>query len=271
MYNLSLFDNEGVDSDFETKLIDETYLWKPIKHIIERLPEENNEILPGVKWGHHGILYTPAYWKVQFHMSEFSTTNVSHRLCENIIDEIAFCLLGGYGMKSEIGDAAYKRLKENGALRQNVPYEEIYYLMSLPFNINGKKSHYRFHNQKSKYLHKLFLRKDLYEIPTDNDLRLRKWLLSVDGIGYKTASWITRNWLKSDNVAILDIHIIRAGILMGIFDKKSDPINNYLELERKYIDICHALNVPPSDLDAIIWYEMKNNSKLAISLINYLT
>jgi endonuclease III len=41
--------------------------------------------------------------------------------------------------------------------------------------------------------------------------------MSLPGIGPKTASWIARNWLDADDVAILDIHIMRVGQVIGLF------------------------------------------------------
>ena len=44
-------------------------------------------------------------------------------------------------------------------------------------------------------------------------LSLREFLLQLHGIGYKTASWIVRNFTGSDDVAIVDIHLRRAGVI----------------------------------------------------------
>ncbi|MDZ3993341.1 hypothetical protein PspTeo4_24872 [Pseudomonas sp. Teo4] len=51
----------------------------------------------------------------------------------------------------------------------------------------------------------------LWGRPLHSGRALRDWLLELPGIGYKTASWVARNWLDADDVAILDIHILRAG------------------------------------------------------------
>ena len=44
---------------------------------------------------------------------------------------------------------------------------------------------------------------------------LRDWLLAIPGIGPKTASWIVRNRTGSSAVAIIDVHILRAGTSAG--------------------------------------------------------
>jgi N-glycosylase/DNA lyase len=60
---------------------------------------------------------------------------------------------------------------------------------------------------------------------------LRDRLLDLPGIGPKTASWIVRNHLDSDDVAIIDVHLHRACVMMNVFEAKSDPAKEYFSLE----------------------------------------
>jgi thermostable 8-oxoguanine DNA glycosylase len=245
--------------------IDETLIWTALKPLLNKLPSANEELLPGIKWGTYTQLYTPAFWKFQYMLSDYSTNVTAHRLAPTIIEEVVMCILGGYGIPSEIGIIAFNCLKEKDAITRNASFEKIYEVLSRPMQITMKKSiRYRFYNQKSKYIYKFLNRKDLDEIPLSNDIKLRSWLLTIDGIGLKTASWITRNWLKSDNVAIIDIHLFRAGKLTGFFSDRA--ISNYLKLEREYLAFCEALHVVASDMDAVIWGYMKKNTKLAGSV-----
>jgi thermostable 8-oxoguanine DNA glycosylase len=94
--------------------------------------------------------------------------------------------------------------------------------------------------------------------PTDDALAFRRHLMRIPGIGPKTASWITRNWLGSDEVAILDIHIIRAGLLIGLFDRSMRVPRDYEALERRFLEFCGALGARPSLLDAVMWRAMRN-------------
>ena len=134
---------------------------------------------------------------------------------------------------------------------------------------DGTMKRYRFYNQKSKYIYRFLHRNDLSYIPSDDDISFRNWLLTVDGIGFKTASWITRNWLQSENVAILDIHILRAGKIAGFFGETGDVAKKYHNLENNYIDFCKALEVLPSNMDAIIWNYMKKTNKLALQVLSH--
>lgn len=238
-----------------------------VHKLISKLPHQDNELMPGVRWGNCCQLFTPAFWKIEY---EVNWTRFQHtRLGDNILEEIVACLLGGYGIPAEMGLLAFERLKQEGLIVQGVTLKKLRDSLYKPFKTsNGRQAVYRFHNQKSKYIFELLNRKDLNRIPLKNDLELREWLLSVNGIGYKTASWITRNWLGSDNVAILDIHIIRAGQLAGIFDMKADISTNYCQLEQQFLQFCYGIEVKPSLFDAFIWDYMKKNNRFALKVLN---
>ena len=246
--------------------IDEVAFWRNLEPIVDAFPNANEDVLPGIKWGHFTQLYTPAFWKLQYILSDFSSFNISHKLACNIIEEIVMCILGGYGIPSEMGIIAFDRLKERGLICSKASYKDIYDALSSPFDlVSGKQVTYRFFNQKSRYIYKFLSRNDLISIPDSDDILLRDWLLSVDGIGLKTASWVTRNWLNSNNVAILDIHVLRAGKLTGFFE--SEVLSDYLRQERQYLEFCNAINVEASNMDAIIWSFMKKNTKLVIKTL----
>ncbi len=248
-----------------------SYFGEILTKSIANLPNQTEEVLPGIPWGDCGQLFTPAFWKFQYNLfGSGLQSDINYRLGDTILEEIIACLLGGYGIPAEVGLMAFERLKKEGLIQYRVEFEKIHDALSIPFNLsNGNKIRYRFANQKTKYIHSLLNRDDLDQIPTDNDFRLRSWLLNLDGIGLKTASWITRNWLNSNKVAILDIHIIRAGILIGFYDSSFDVSKHYLDMERRYLDFCYALEVDSSKMDAIIWEIMKKNNRLAISNLNY--
>jgi len=88
-------------------------------------------------------------------------------------------------------------------------------------------------------------------------ITFRDDLQKISGIGPKTASWITRNWLNSDDVAIIDIHILRAGWAINLFDKKIRLPRDYFSLEKKFLKLAEAIDVRASILDAVIWSDMR--------------
>lgn len=95
-------------------------------------------------------------------------------------------------------------------------------------------------------------------LPADHDdLALRERLLSVRGIGPKTASFIVRNHLGSDRVAILDIHVMRACRIAGIFPRELGLPRDYTRLEKLFLSFAQAAELPASILDMAIWDMMR--------------
>jgi hypothetical protein len=78
-------------------------MWQNLCLSARELPNENQELLPGVKWGDCGQLYTPAFWKMQYinHL-QYDASDDIYKLGSSILEEIVVCLLGGFGMPSEI-------------------------------------------------------------------------------------------------------------------------------------------------------------------------
>lgn len=213
-----------------------------------------------------GTLYTNAFWKLQYELYK-DTLKKEVSKNRNLLEEIVSCLLGGYGFKAELGWKAFQRLKNKRIIRQGVKYETILAALSEPFMIDKKQVYYRFPAQKSKYIFKLLNRQDLNRIPSDNALSLRNWLLSVEGIGPKTASWITRNYTGANTVAIIDVHIYRAGLLTGFISKELNVQRDYFEIEKCFIDYCKSIDTQPSIMDLIMWQNMKYTNKIAINHI----
>ncbi|UEG51396.1 hypothetical protein LLH06_10470 [Mucilaginibacter daejeonensis] len=246
--------------------------WQLLCDAARQLPHEDHELMPGVKWGDCAQFYTPAFWKIQYmtYMQRREPRKL-YKLGNNILEEIVVCLLGGFGMPSEVGLAAFERLRTKKLIKPKVTQLELYQALVRPFELtDGRTITYRFYNQKSKYIFKLLNRNDLDNIPQHSDLELRNWLLTVDGIGLKTASWITRNWLDSERVAILDIHILRAGLLAGFYQKEYDLTKYYLDLEQQYLSFCDALEVSSAIMDAIIWDFMKKTNRLALNALKHI-
>ena len=213
-------------------------------------------------------LYTDAFWKLQYEVyDENYRTQTPSEDRGSYVDEIVACLLGGFGFKAEIGWAAFERLKKRQLIKRGKDYFSIVNALSEPLQVGDSLTHYRFPRQKSKYVYDFLSRKDLDYAPIENDLAFRSWLLKINGIGPKTASWITRNYFQSDNVAIIDIHLYRAGILTGFVNPELDIQKDYFEIEKCFLDYCRSLKVKPSVMDMVMWSNMKKTNKIAISLI----
>lgn len=252
-----------LDHILQHSVIDESELLARVAKDLMTFPEPTDQVLPGVTWGDCNRLFTPAYWKLQYlFYEEDSRFTIDYRLGENLFEEVVACLLGGFGLKAEIGLAAFRRLREQNLIRRYITPGKIVESLTEPLSVGEKRIRYRFPNQKAKYIAAFLNRDDLDIIPTADDHSLRAWLLSVSGIGPKTASWITRNYLDSEKVAIIDVHIVKACIYMGLFPKDLDIVNDYFILEKTFLLFCERLCVNPSRMDALMWLQMKESGAI---------
>lgn len=231
------------------------------------LPDPDVELLPGIRWDSHEYLFTPAFWAAHaWQCSLAGQLPRRHRLGSTLREEVTACLLGGYGVPAEVGLAAYMLLRDSGLLERRTPEAELHAALSQPLWVNGRSVHYRFARQKAMYLSiALDALDDCSSLERLTDIELRNWFTDLPGVGLKTASWITRNLRGSDSVAIIDVHIFRAGRLAGIFPATATIARDYEELEQRFLRFASALAVPASQLDALIWDFMRRVGPLAVS------
>jgi len=225
------------------------------------LPPAESDVIPGLKWGHVEAFPSPAYWAYQVYAARALGKKANYKLGGSLLEETGACLLGGHGIPAAVGLSAYQHLKSKGAFSgAKISESALYEWLSEPIPNGEKTVRYRFAKQKAKYLASA-IDKIVSELaPVSSGKELRDWLLPIAGVGYKTASWIARNWLEADDVAILDIHILRAGLLGGFFDKSLSIERDYLKLEEQFVAFSNALGVRASELDATIWYEMMESN-----------
>ena len=245
------------------------FCFKGEKEYSFNIPDENDKVFETIRWGKFEEFFTPAYWLAQtwfFELNEDPSLN--YKLGETFIEEVVACLLGGYGIPSEVGSAKFYQFKQSNILsRKNVSLYDIEQIMFLPIVIDGKERKYRFAKQKSKYIHDALNKLIYLDEEKYSDIELRNMLLNINGIGLKTASWIVRNYRSSDNIAILDIHLYRAGLLAGFYSKNDKVEKHYFEMERKFVTFCKNIGIETSKLDAVIWRTMKELNTYALSKI----
>jgi len=217
----------------------------------------NNKII--IQYGSPDELFTPAYWKYICEKTSAIENRARYHLGESLLEEVVACLLGGHGIKGELGQAAFNLIKKSGILDNpsKVNIQEIEAILCQPINLNGRLLKYRFPRQKAKYIFEVLCKLSHEHPPTGTGLALRNWLTEIKGVGIKTASWSTRNWLDSDDVAIIDIHIQRASILMGLFSSKERVDKDYLSMESRFIQFAREIGIPTSVLDNVIWNDIR--------------
>ncbi|MBJ7486516.1 hypothetical protein [Brevundimonas sp.] len=223
-------------------------------------PPETQEVVSGVQWGSPAEVFSPAYWALQLEDS----ANPTHGYISesgDLVEEVGFCLLGGFSVKVELAEAYHRRLLDEGVYSDASPSEnQIFRLLSEPAMVEGRSARYRFPGQRAERLALAVpaIREDRFA--TTDAQTLRRNLQTLKGVGPKTASWIVRNHLGSDDVAILDIHVVRACQTIGLFPARVDLVADYDELEATFLDFAKGLGARASILDAVIWNHMREFS-----------
>jgi len=236
-----------------------------------QLPEPGTDILPGVPWGKFDEFFTPAFWVSRAWIDGDSSPHIEYTLGRSLREEIAACLLGGYGMPAEVGLAAFHRMRDRRLLDGTSSQIDIEKSLSEPLTLGDRKVRYRYPHTKSHFLADAMKKFNTEPAPIHSPRELRNWLLTFSGIGPKTASWITRNALHSDDVAILDIHIIRAGLLMGLFTAKHSVQRDYFDMEARLVAFARAAGVSLSRFDSIIWCYMRQMHEMVMNALTALS
>lgn len=221
------------------------------------LPDPAEPVLPGVPWGRFDEALTPAFWAAQVWMKELAGGE-SFGLGDTLAEEVAACLLGGHGAPAEVGLAAYGRVREAMRGQAAVDAGAIEAMLTIPLKVGQRMVRYRFARQRSRQLGECLARIADIDEATLDDISLRDALTQLPGIGPKTASWVVRNRRASDEVAILDVHIVRACVHIGIFGAGATPARDYAGLESRFIGFCRAAGIRASLLDALMWRTMRS-------------
>ena len=133
--------------------------------------------------------------------------------------------------------------------------------------LSERLSKIRFKNNKASYIVALRNRfvKDNYPIIREfllsdvqkNKIELRNWLAkNIKGYGFKEASHFLRNVGMGRKLAILDRHILRNLLEVGVINEipKSLSKSKYIEIEDKMRIFSSNIGIPLSHLDFVIWY-----------------
>ncbi|MFH0731654.1 MAG: N-glycosylase/DNA lyase [Candidatus Omnitrophota bacterium] len=171
---------------------------------------------------------------------------------KDIFSELCFCLLTPQS-KAVYCDEAVKTLKNTKVLFWGCNRRIRKYLQRV-----------RFPNNKAKYLAgaRKFFQNSAKQIDIKTKLNpkdpqaTRGWLVkNVKGLGYKEASHFLRNIGMGENLAILDVHILRNLKKYGVIDTIPPSITKkaYLEIEKKMQRFAKKVNIPLGCLDLLFW------------------
>lgn len=210
-------------------------------------PGLRREYWSGLSWQ----LGSAAYWE---DLAGSAEPYESHALGRSFREEIGICLLGGYGVPSPMAAAAFDLLRFEGIFDEhaNPSRAQVDQLLHTDLTAWGFGGRYRFPRQRALRISAAMASADRVDLGVD-DRALRDALMDFPGIGPKTASWIVRNMRGSDEVAIIDIHIERAGLCAGVFDRAWRLPRDYALFEAAFLGWAEHGGLSASHLDSCIW------------------
>jgi len=197
--------------------------------------------------------------------------------------ELLICILGS-GVRYELS-LAYASAVQSAilprSLKQKMNSSERAYLIEGVLNSpaysssNGKTYRkYRYPNRAAKHIAESIcniekkhgsLNGMVAAMNTPSDLR-RELIYLCPGIGPKQSSHYVKNIGFTDNVAILDRHILNYLKLIDDVDicpKQVSKIEKYEEIERRFIDKVSKFNHAVSVVDQSMWFVMRALGKEA--------
>ena len=185
-----------------------------------------------------------------------------------IEDELLFCLLGGFGITYEHGRSAYSTIRQLSPFSRDWQDEGLFNEISSvlmcpkfePRKRDGSLRRYRFPKQKAsailKARHWFFNHDPLYDRlqQLSSPRERRKFLSQCPGVGFKTASWLLRNLGLGNELAIIDVHVLRALIMADRIPHDVRIPKDYEIAEVAFLAWCDELGAPSAAFDLFVWH-----------------
>lgn len=172
---------------------------------------------------------------------------------EEIFAELAFCLLTPQS-KALVCWRAIENLRDSGVLWFGDEKYILNYLKGVRFKYTKAQNIVKARNfftidgdLKIKDMLSQF----------SNPVEMRDFLVrNVRGMGYKEASHFLRNVGLGEELAILDRHILKNLVKLGVIDEvpKGLTKRRYLKIEEKMKEFSRSIDIPMAHLDLVLWY-----------------
>ncbi|MEM3635002.1 MAG: N-glycosylase/DNA lyase [Candidatus Nanoarchaeia archaeon] len=171
---------------------------------------------------------------------------------KKIFAELCFCVLTPQS-KAEKAMEAMCELEQSGILFNGTEEQITSLLKGVRFPRN--KARYIVENRKFfTEENKLKIKEKIEQF--DDVFKLREWLVkNVKGLGMKEASHFLRNIGMSEDLAILDRHILKNLRNLNVINEipKTLTKKRYLEIEEKMRRFSKSLGISIAELDLILW------------------
>ena len=182
--------------------------------------------------------------------------------------ELLFCLMGGFGITYEHGRSAAKVIWQlrpfSEEWEDNALFEAISDALTQPqfgpVKLDGSLRRYRFPHRKASTIVKarnwLHCNGPLHErlLELSNCKERRRFLSDCPGIGFKTASWLLRNLGLGEDLATIDVHVLRALSEAGRIPNNIKLPRDYELVENAFLEWCNELDASPAAFDLFIWH-----------------
>ena len=180
--------------------------------------------------------------------------------------ELVFCLLGGHGVSYELARSA------TDVVLSLSPFDTRWSALALrsalcdelsaskfdPRRRDGSLRRYRYPQRKAELIGAAVdwthgigaIGERLASLECEHERR--HWLCSCPGLGPKSASWLLRNTGYAEELAILDVHVVRAMREAGRVGELRLP-RDYLRVEQRFLEWCAELGVSAAAFDLFLW------------------
>jgi thermostable 8-oxoguanine DNA glycosylase len=192
-----------------------------------------------------------------------------------LYDELLFCLLSGHGVPFELALSAarhlaafsvFSRRRTDSELRDLV-LAELSRPQFEPRRKDGNFRRFRYPMRKTGLIvcarpwlldqGRLYDR--LRSIPDER--ARRTFLTACPGVGPKTASWLLRNAGLAHELAVLDVHVLRAMDNQGRLGSLRLP-RDYERIEKAFLAWCRELQASPAAFDLFLWEVQRGDLEL---------
>lgn len=195
-------------------------------------------------------IYSPVKEQIETRLVEFRQI-WGEASEEDLFRELVFCLLTPQS-RARTAWKAVQRLIRKCMIAEGGPAQ-----------IRNELVGVRFNQRKAEYIclaRDMFRQRSLRSTLAGfaSPFAAREWLVqNVLGLGYKEASHFLRNIGLGEELAILDRHILKNLLLLGVIEEvpSSPSKKTYLDIEKKMIAFSRQVGIPMGHLDLLLWYK----------------
>jgi N-glycosylase/DNA lyase len=195
-------------------------------------------------------LYVPVKGLIESRLEEFQ--QIWETASEDdLFRELVFCLLTPQS-RAKTCWTAVQRLNRKGMIADGEACRIREELVGVRFN-----------QRKAEYIclaREMFSQRSLRSTLSSfaDPQEAREWLVkNIKGLGYKEASHFLRNVGMGHELAILDRHILKNLVLLGVIKENPSSLTKkiYLEIEGKMTRFSEHAGIPMDHLDLLLWYK----------------